>query len=72
MPATWEAFEELAASGTWDEGPESGAWEDWEPLLQQMSPLPPDCEGFVLAESDVFFPREYFEQPPGKRILDPN
>ena len=74
MPATWEEF----LLDEWMENAQLVSWEDWEPVMQQMPPLEPDCTGVVLVGSfreggeDVYLPREYFEQPPGNRVRDPN
>lgn len=75
MPTTWEEF---LSGNEWMENAQPVSWEDWEPVMQQMPPLEPDCTGVVLVGSfredgeDVYLPREYFEQPPGKRVRDPN
>lgn len=75
MPATWEEF---LSDNEWMENAKLDSWEDWEPMMQQMPPLEPGCMGVLIAGSlreggeDVYLPREYFEQPPGKRVRDPN
>lgn len=75
MPTTWEEF---LSGNEWMENAQLVSWEDWEPVMQQMPPLEPDCTGVVLVGSfredgeDVYLPREYFEQPPGNRVRDPN
>ena len=75
MPATWEEFQ---ADSAWMENAKPVTWEDWEPLMQQMPSLVPGCMGFQIVGNkseggeDIFLPREYFEQPRGKRVRDPN
>lgn len=74
MPNTWEEF----LADEWMENARLDSWEDLEPVMQQMPPLEPGCMGVLIAGSfreggeDVYLPREYFEQPPGKRVRDPN
>ncbi len=75
FPANWDEFLEF---GEWEEGAAPKTWDDWEPLMQQMPPLEPGCGGVLLvfgphrSGDAVYLPREYFEQPSGKRIRDPN